>query len=81
MHKIRLFSFFSLMFFLGFGASAQQFATIKGTITTSDGKPAAYISVGLKGQGNGTLTDDNGQFTIHRLKPGSYTVKASAVGI
>jgi len=81
MHKIRLFSFLLLMFFLGFRASAQQFATIKGTITTSDGKPAAYISVGLKGQGNGTLTDDNGQFTIHRVKPGSYTVKASAVGI
>ncbi|KQR69744.1 TonB-dependent receptor [Pedobacter sp. Leaf176] len=81
MHTIRLFSFFFLMFFLSFRISAQQVATIKGTITTSDGKPAAYISVGLKGQGNGTLTDDNGQFTIHRIKPGSYLIKASAVGI
>lgn len=62
-------------------AFAQQFATIKGTITTSNGKPAAYISVGLKGLGNGTLTDDNGKFTIHRVKPGTYTIKASAVGI
>jgi len=62
-------------------AFAQQFATLKGTITTSNGKPAAYISVSLKGLGSGTLTDDNGKFTIHRVKPGTYTIKASAIGI
>ncbi len=60
---------------------AQQFGTIKGTITTKNGKAAAYISIGLKGSGNGTITDDNGKYTIHRVKPGTYTIKASAVGI
>ncbi|RZK87487.1 MAG: TonB-dependent siderophore receptor, partial [Pedobacter sp.] len=62
-------------------AFAQQFGTIKGTIVTKNGKPGAYISVGLKGSGNGTITDDNGKFTINRVKPGTYTIKASAVGI
>ena len=81
MHTIRLFSFSVFISFLSLGAFAQQFSTIKGTITTANGKPAAYISVGLKGNGNGTLTDDNGKFTIHRVKAGSYTIKASAVGI
>ena len=81
MHTIRLFIFSVFISFLSLGAFSQQFSTIKGTITTANGKPAAYISVGLKGNGNGTLTDDNGKFTIHRVKAGSYTIKASAVGI
>jgi len=81
MHKIRLFSFSFITLFFSITSFAQQLATIKGTITTSNAKPAAYISVGLKGLGNGTLTDDNGNFTIHRVKPGTYTIKASAVGI
>lgn len=69
------------MLLINMMAFAQQFATVKGTITTPNGKPAAYISIGLKGNSNGTLTDDNGKFTIHRVKPGTYTIKASAVGI
>jgi len=81
MSKIRLFSFTILLSVCGFATFAQQFSTIKGTITTSNGKPASYISVGIKGGGNGTTTDDNGKFTIHRVKPGSYILKASAVGI
>ncbi|KQS41458.1 TonB-dependent siderophore receptor [Pedobacter sp. Leaf194] len=81
MYTIRLFSFSVFISFLSLGAFAQQFSNIKGTITTANGKPAAYISVGLKGNGNGTLTDDNGKFMIHRVKAGSYTIKASAVGI
>ncbi|WP_421945984.1 TonB-dependent siderophore receptor [Pedobacter sp.] len=64
-----------------FTSFAQQFGTIKGTIKTKNGKPGAYISVGLKGSGNGTITDDNGKYTINRVKPGTYTLKASAVGI
>ncbi|MFC4212222.1 TonB-dependent siderophore receptor [Pedobacter lithocola] len=81
MHKIRPISFTFLLSLFYLTTFAQQLATIKGTITTSNGKPAAYISVGLKGNGNGTTTDDNGKFTIHRVKPGTYTIKASAVGI
>ncbi|MCZ4225292.1 TonB-dependent receptor [Pedobacter rhodius] len=81
MNKIRLFSLTAGMLIMNLMAFAQQFATIKGTITTSNGKPAAYISVGLKGNAHGTLTDDNGKFIINRVKPGTYTIKASAVGI
>ncbi|WP_316832548.1 TonB-dependent receptor [Pedobacter aquatilis] len=81
MNKIRLVLLTAGMLLINIIAFSQQFATVKGTITTSNGKPAAYISVGLKGAGNGTLTDDNGKFTIHRVKPGTYTIKASAVGI
>ncbi|GGE55152.1 iron complex outermembrane receptor protein [Pedobacter psychrotolerans] len=60
---------------------AQQVATIKGKISTSNGRPAPFISIGLKDKGQGTTSDDAGNYTIHRVKPGTYTIVASAVGI
>jgi iron complex outermembrane receptor protein len=44
---------------------------INGKITTSDGKPGAYVSVGLKGSSKGTVSDDNGHYTIDGIKPGT----------
>ncbi|WP_316757411.1 TonB-dependent receptor [Pedobacter aquatilis] len=60
---------------------SQQFSTISGTVTTSDGKPAQYISVGLKGKGLGNVTDENGNYQITKIKAGTYTIKTSAVGL
>lgn len=60
---------------------AQQFSTISGTVTTSDGKPAQYISVGLKGKGLGNITDENGNYQITKIKAGTYIIKTSAVGL
>ncbi|MFD2285633.1 TonB-dependent siderophore receptor [Pedobacter petrophilus] len=81
MLKIRLFSFTFFLLLCTLGAFAQQVSTIKGKVTTSDGKPAAYITVGLKGKGQGATTDDDGKYTINRVKPGTYTLRVSAVGI
>lgn len=81
MLKIKLFSLTFLLTFTGILSFAQQFSTISGTVTTSDGKPAAYISVGLKGKGLGNVTNEKGIFEIQRVKPGSYTLRVSAVGI
>jgi len=61
--------------------SLAQTGSIKGKVTTSNGKPAAYITVGLKGKGQGVTTDNDGKYTINRVKPGTYMLKASAVGI
>jgi iron complex outermembrane receptor protein len=44
--------------------------SIKGTVKTSDGKPAAFVSVGLTHTNKGTTTDDNGNFIITNIKPG-----------
>lgn len=54
---------------------------IKGHIQTSDGKPAAYVSVGLKNTGKGTTTDEQGNYRLNNIKPGVYTLKISHVGI
>jgi iron complex outermembrane receptor protein len=81
MPKIRLFCITFFLTFASLLSFAQQFSTISGTVTTSDGKPAAYISVGLKGKGLGNVTNEKGIFEIQRVKPGSYTLRVSAVGI
>lgn len=53
---------------------------ITGTVKTSDGKPAAFVNVGILGSNKGTITADNGSFTINNVKPGTYTIKASFTG-
>ena len=65
----------------GLGAFGQQNGTIKGRITTSDGQPAVYVSIGLKDKNQHTTSDDNGNYTINRVKAGTYTLRVSAVGI
>jgi iron complex outermembrane receptor protein len=60
---------------------AQDRATIKGTITLSDNSAAENISVELKGTNNGALTNAQGNYEIRNIRPGSYTLIVSAVGI
>ncbi|TBO39811.1 TonB-dependent receptor [Pedobacter kyonggii] len=81
MNKIKPISLTFLLSLFSLFSFAQQFGTIKGKISTSNGKAAAFISIGLKGKGQGTTSDDNGLYTINRVKAGTYTIKASAVGI
>ncbi|RYG05517.1 MAG: TonB-dependent receptor [Chitinophagaceae bacterium] len=52
---------------------------IKGTVLTSDGKPAADVTVQIKNVNKGTVTDANGQFLFRRMKPGTYTLQVSYV--
>jgi len=65
------------------GAYAQNNnnGTIRGVVTTADGKPAPYITVGLERVGKGSVTNEKGVYTIKNIPPGNYTVKISAVGI
>ncbi|MGY3054237.1 iron complex outermembrane receptor protein [Pedobacter sp. UYEF25] len=69
---------FSLLTVIAF---AQQFSSVKGTVTTSDGKPATYITIGLKGKGLNDMTNEKGKFEIQRVKAGNYVLKASGVGL
>jgi len=57
-----------------------QFAHIKGKVTTADGKPAPYVTVQITGTTKGAVTDENGEFSIRRLTPGTYTLHITLVG-
>ena len=59
---------------------AQQRGQIKGRVITSDNKPAAFITVVLKGTTIGTHTDVDGSYQLTGIKSGNYTLIISAVG-
>lgn len=53
---------------------------ISGTVKTSDGQPAGYVTVSIKELNRATSTADDGGYTISNIKPGSYTLVVSCVG-
>jgi len=53
---------------------------IRGSVTTSEGKPAAEVTVCIKSLRRNVLTDDNGHFVFKRLAPGDYEIEISLVG-
>ncbi|MFD2934240.1 TonB-dependent receptor domain-containing protein [Spirosoma flavum] len=61
--------------------NAQQTTTIRGKVVTSDSNPAEYVTIRLKEKGQGAITNNKGEYSISRVKEGSYTVEVSAIGL
>lgn len=81
MKKLLPFCTTLIFIFSTFTTFAQQLSAISGIVTTSDGKPAPYITVSLKGKGISYITDENGKYSISRVKAGAYIIKTSAIGL
>ncbi len=75
--KYSYLTFLSLFFSLAVWA---QTGSIKGTIKTADGQPAAMVSVSLNGTAKGAVTNDNGIYQINKVAPGTYTLTVKLVG-
>jgi len=58
-----------------------QTGTIEGIITTSDGKPAAFVTVTLQDSKKATMSTDDGSFILRKIDAGNHTVIISFVGI
>lgn len=54
--------------------------SIKGTVKTRDGKPAEFVNVTIEG-GKSAQVDTKGKYLLKDLKPGTYTLIASYVGL
>ncbi|MDO7846042.1 TonB-dependent receptor [Hymenobacter sp. M29] len=54
---------------------------ISGIIRTSDGKPAAFVSVGIPKSGKGTNTAEDGTYQIRGVEPGTHVLRVSFVGL
>ncbi|TCD26360.1 TonB-dependent siderophore receptor [Pedobacter psychrodurus] len=77
-----LLNFIAFFLFLAGNTMAQsKNGSVSGSIKTSDGNPASYVSVGLKNTGKTTQTDEKGNFIIKNVTPGTYTIKTSAIGV
>ncbi len=58
-----------------------QTGNIKGKVNTSDGQPAAFVTVHLQGSSKGATTDVSGNYEIRKVAPGDYTLEVSFVGL
>lgn len=58
-----------------------QNAGIRGQVKTSDGHPAEWVTIGIRGTSKGAVTGKNGSFQIKNLAPGTYTITATSVGL
>jgi iron complex outermembrane receptor protein len=72
-------SFFCLI--LGLLPVHAQKAVLKGRIRTSDGQPAAYVNIALRGTTQGTATDEQGHYLLKNVPAGPHTVVTSSVGL
>ena len=77
------FNFFPiLVLMVGLSCSiAAQTGNIKGRVSTSDGQAAEFVNIILKGTGKGATADAAGAYLIEGIKPGTYTLQASFVGL
>ncbi len=57
-----------------------QTGAIKGKISSADGQPAPYVTVGIKDTRKGAITGDDGFFVLKNIKPGSYVLVISHTG-
>lgn len=75
-----LFLFLPLLLTTHSFAQKNEYGSIKGVISTSDGKPAGSVTVVIKNAKNGTLTNDDGSFELRKIRPGNYVIVLSFVG-
>lgn len=79
----QLLLFFCMFFGLAMTVLANeedQLSQIKGKVTTADGIAAPYVPVQITGMNKGAVTDENGEFSIRRLTPGTYTLHITLAG-
>lgn len=69
-----------LCFLLSLQAIAQT-GTIQGTVITSDGKPAEFVNVSIGKTSRGAVVSQDGQYIIHKVPAGTYTLVASFTGL
>src|SRR4051812_44477900 len=74
--------YFLVLVLLGaFSTQAQNHGSVGGMVTTSEGAPAEFVNVMLKGTSKGATADRKGRFVIAPVVPGNYTIVASFVGL
>lgn len=80
-HSFYLLLLFAISFTgLTVQAAGEPAGEIKGKVVTSDGQPAALVSVQLQDKNRGTVTDDKGSFQFRKIQPGHYTLLISLIG-
>ncbi|HWB27662.1 MAG TPA: TonB-dependent receptor [Chitinophagaceae bacterium] len=70
----------SFLFSMCVLASSAQSGSVKGAVRDNTGNPVAYASITIKEGNVSTVCDQLGMFTIRKIKPGTYVIKATSIG-
>lgn len=73
--------FITAIFLLTVFVAKAQTGTIKGTVSTSDGKPAELVNVILEKSSKAITVNRTGAFVFNNIPAGSYTLTASYTGL
>lgn len=68
-------------FVLGSLAAGAQSSSVKGTITTTDGQAVPVVTVSIDALKIFTSTDDDGNYLLVNIKPGTYKVSFRHIGL
>ena len=69
-----------VLLLLSIFASAQN-SSLKGTVTTTDGQAAPFVTVSISSLKLVALTGDDGHYLLVNIKPGTYNVIFSHIGL
>jgi len=73
--------YFTLSFIFVSAIVFAQTGTIRGTVKTSDGKPAEMVTIALQNTTRGTSVNAKGNYQLNKVAPGNYTLTASFIGL
>ena len=80
----RLFFLLGLLMFINIISLAKNTneggGIIQGKVTTSDGRPAANVSVIIKETSKGVVTNESGEFLFKNVPNGTYQLEVSLIG-
>ncbi len=77
---IRIFTAF-LFCIIGLQMATAQTGTIQGRIVTSDGQPAASVTITIKDTKKLTISNNDGSFIFNKIEAGQHVVVISFVGL
>ncbi len=69
-----------LLAWIPWAAATAQAGSIRGTVSDSAGNPLGNASISVEGTGLRASTASSGEYEVHGISPGSYTVRVRLVG-
>lgn len=75
----KIFTLIAILFI--FSNVDAQVGHVRGAIKTYDGNPAEFVNVEVKGTRLGAVANKYGMYEIKNIKPGTYTIIASFIGL
>ncbi|MBN1300025.1 MAG: TonB-dependent receptor [Melioribacteraceae bacterium] len=78
--KFTILRIFVFILIAGYSINYAQSGKISGRVLDSAGEPLPFVNIIVMGTNFGAASDIDGYYSILNIRPGNYSVKASAIG-